>query len=280
MAAKQKDLDIGRSLTYFFRLPDWQDRTIFLGGLAVATGLVYILGLVLAFIPLIGVFIFCGLMILVPLMTVLLNFYLDGYQLELIEAISSGKDVTSVKASANYQQRLMHGLKLGLANVVYNIPLIIVGVVSYAVFLAPVMFLAAFGDNNPESTTVAEELATLSLFGSTMLFYGVAALAWIYQVLIEYVINPLMIVMYYKERSIRGALRIKKMWKLLQSRWMHVLVYALLLFAISMMIGILTMVSGILIFLCIGLLLLPVIVAISRTYLVHVKADLIAQMLD
>ncbi|KXK27084.1 MAG: hypothetical protein TR69_WS6001001110 [candidate division WS6 bacterium OLB20] len=271
---KHKDIDLGRSLKSFFELPDWQERTLFIGGLFVGLMLLYVLFLVTMFIPLIGIIASCCFLVMFPLVSMAVNFYVDGYRTELTDALVAGKTADSVRVSGNYQERIITGFKLGVSNLIYNIPLILLYVVGYVMLIAPVFAVSIGSAANDELSG----LAMLTLLSTTLMFYVFILIGWFWQIVQMYLIYPVMFIFFRKERSIRDALRVRKMVSFVRNNYMNVLIYSLVMLGIALLFGMAMMVSVLLVFLCIGIIIAPVVFAVGTTYTIHLQADMLAQM--
>lgn len=273
--AKQKQIDVEKAIRSFIDLPDWQERTLVLGGLMFGLMLLYILLFISSLIPLIGFVAICLLVFVFPILAIFVNFYIDGYKLELVDALVKGKSMQTVPVSDNYSDRIFAGAKLGVANLFYNIPLIILYVVGYFLFFAPILLLAASSSTGNEGT---EAVAAVSFLGSTILFYVFILIGWVWQMFQTFVIYPVMFIMYRKERSLGAAVKVGGLMSFVRNNAMSILLYTLIMFGFSLVFGIIISVSAFTVFLCVGIVLLPIVFALGMSYSIHLQAELLAQM--
>lgn len=272
----KKYLDLNSDVLFsFFKLSDWKERAFMVGGLHLLGVLIYILAIILFFIPIIGWAIAFIILMLLPFLIMVVNFLIDGYKLELIEASRKGHSHKKIPFNNNYMPRIKQGFYVGIANLVYNLPIIIVYFFSIALLFSPVFLLMSSAGTSNETQEV---LGVFGVFGSMIVFYILIFAIYIYQLLYSIFIYPVMFLLYSRKNSLREALDIKAVFSFLKNNFLNICLYALITVVVSFVFGFLLSISFFLIFLCIGFVVAPVVFAVGLTYLVHLQAELTAQL--
>ncbi|KXK08315.1 MAG: hypothetical protein UZ20_WS6002000843 [candidate division WS6 bacterium OLB21] len=151
----KKYLDLNSDVLFsFFKLSDWKERAFMVGGLHLLGVLIYILAIILFFIPIIGWAIAFIILMLLPFLIMVVNFLIDGYKLELIEASRKGHSHKKIPFNNNYMPRIKQGFYVGIANLVYNLPIIIVYFFSIALLFSPVFLLMSSAGTSNETQEV------------------------------------------------------------------------------------------------------------------------------
>jgi hypothetical protein len=275
---KNKIIDIAESLQFFFKLPDWKERILWLGGASCVALLVYFLAFAFFLIPIIGWICGCFLIVAVGIFHFLFWIYVLGYQFEIIKAVASGEELTTVKPNEDYSERLRHGFRIFLGNLIQNVPTLILYLLSYALFFIPTILLAATQDSNNSSFDLASTfLAFIAIFGM-LIGYIPMFLAWIYMMFQQFFMYPAAIFSYYREEKISAMLRFKEIWTFIKANWINLLLYLAIIFGIGIVMYMLGTISFFLIFLCIGIILAPLIWALGMTVIIHVQAHMLGQI--
>jgi len=265
---KKREMNMENAFIGFFRLPDWISRTAFIGVFYIAIMVLYFIASFIMIIPFVGWVIGCFLILLVPVLGIGFNLFLDGYKLEISEAIVKGQPVSEVQLNAKYSSRIKEGFNFNIGNLIYNIPLIVVYIIGYAIYFGGIFIAEESSD--PEASPIF--LASLLIF-LAMLFLG-----WIYQMLQTYLIIPLIYLRYMKKRTISSMFDFSEMKQYLKKHWMNIVFYGLLMFAGAFIVGLVNIIAAFTIFICIGIILFPITLAVGMTYIVHLQAYLLGEI--
>jgi len=277
--AKQKNIDVIESLKYFFKLNDWIERCLLIGGTPLIGIVIYLISFLFAFIPAIGPCIFCCLLTLLALAGIAYGVYLTGYKYALIKALVSDKNVEEIKVFDNINERFKKGLKILLGNLVYISPLIIAYIISYLIMFVPIFLGNIFNDNNQTDKSIISNIFAFSSFIMLFISYIPMFLGWVYQVFFQYFLKPSSVVIFSKDKKIRSMLNFKECWQFLKSNFVNLLSLLAVNICLSLIFGILLTTSMVLIFICIGIVIIPILVAFFTTYILHIQAHLIGQLI-
>jgi hypothetical protein len=267
----KKNINIMESLSHFFRLPDWQDRCLKLGGVyAGLTALNMIIGIATA-IPFIGIF--CSFFQFgISILVFIFGIYLQGYRYEVTKAYVSNSKIEDIKPLDRYVERFATGLQLLLCNLVYSMPAIILYLIAIGTFFIPFIF-----DSSLESSGGLPDGLVFALIVTAFI---PVMLGILWQSLVEYFIVPAVTNEFLKEESLAAMFRLKNVWKFIRRNVLSLLIYLAISIVLGGILAILYLTSWLLVFLCIGIFLLPVLMAITIPYMAHFQAHVIAQMAE
>lgn len=275
---KNKQIDIAESLQFFFKLPDWKERTIWIGGVSIASLVFYFLAFVLFFIPFIGWACGCVVFILLGLFFLLFWIYILGYQFEIIKAVAKGKKIDSVKINVYDSERLKCGFKIFIGSLVQNIPTIVLYGLGYGLILIPSVLLGFTSNSGvSDSDSLSPSLALVGIFGM-FLGYIPFGIAWLYMMFQQFFFYPASICLYFKEEQISSMLKVREIWDLIKKNWISLLLYLAITFGIGMILYFVYMISIFLILLCIGIVLIPIVMAVAMSIIIHIQAHMLGQL--
>lgn len=109
----QQSIDIGKSFSHVFEDPDWGTKAI--------------LGSLIGIVP-------------------ILNFTLMGYEVQVAKNVSKG-DPHPMPTWDGFGDYFMNGLWLGLARIVYGLPVLILMAPLFFIFIMPIMLALIAGDS-------------------------------------------------------------------------------------------------------------------------------------
>jgi hypothetical protein len=265
-------LDLAVVLKEFFELKDWKQRSLYLGGIYTLISAIfwgyYVMGSMLMAIPILGIFLFFIPIGLIAIFMMAFYVYLVGYRLDVAEAYRSGNSIEEVDYMGNYSVRLKKGVILGSAQFVYSLPIIIFLVIGYAGLLFSVVSIQETPYYGSES---------LAFFG--MLFSVlILCLGAVLQMAIQLLIVPILHANFLKYNDFSKLFDFGYMWKLIKENWLDSVLIWAIMSLLNFIIVSATYFSGFLVFLCIGLFVLPVVIAISTVYRQHVQARLVGEL--
>ena len=175
MANLQIQHDVNSVFTNFFQLKDWKKRSLNLGGVFLVFLLTYILLYVLIIfasfsdIQEVSAVVFIIVVLLFLVVTfgfIVLQLFISGYQLDLIDAKRDGNLFENVAFLSDYERRVTHGFKLFLSKLVYMIIPILVYFSGY--FL---MFVSTALTNSMSSSGNSDPIGLLMILGSWGLIF-------------------------------------------------------------------------------------------------------------
>ncbi|MFQ5493661.1 MAG: DUF4013 domain-containing protein [Candidatus Dojkabacteria bacterium] len=280
---KGESIDIGASITHFFELKDWVNRTLFIGGfLAIIIAVSFFMSF-LFIIPIIGWIIGCFLTVVVIIGSLLYAAYLEGYKLELIKAISTGKSMETVSIAANYSMRFKKGAILMLANFIYVLPIVLLYVIGFGLMFAPLILTGTSTASDvlmddTSGAAAADAVGGTAIIFSSLLFYLIIFIGIIYQMLQQYMIYPPMIIQYVKKGTFGSMFEWGVMWEFMKNNWVNMLIYAVLTFGAGIVLWFANMIGVFTLLICIGFILLPIIWAVGTVYILHLQAHMLGQM--
>lgn len=255
----------------FFELSDWKDRTFKLAGLGlvvmVLTFIIIGISMLFFFIPIVG---FIFFLLAIPAV-VLLYFgyiaYMGGYEIDLILAMRNGKPVTSVVPLDKYKQRIGRGLRVLAASALYLAP-------AYAITTGFSFFTSILSAGAGE---MSEEFGGL-IGVITLMFIPIYILVIIYELLVSFLLIPVITAEYSRTLSFKSMLNFSRIFAFIRNNVKDVLWVALVLYLFSLIVGIVIGFSFLTIFLCIGIIVMPIVVGIGYVYLIHVRADVLSKL--
>lgn len=269
MEKKSENIDFVAALRFFFDLPDWQTRSkefaLLYIAMLVGTFIVYILASIIFIIPILGWIVGSVMFLALFLGSIAFNLYILGYKLEVADAVSKGGDISEVKVLGNWKGRIMNVLGLGVAQLIYTVPVIILYVIA---------LFALFGFIATAEATNADAYAVPGI----VIFYGIIFLAGIVQFLIQTFIYPVMHVLYLEDKSIVNIMNPTKIWNFLVDNLFNILLYIAAMLLASFVIGIASLIAMITVLVCIGIILYPAVIVVGQVYSVHMQAYIFGQM--
>ena len=271
-----KSLDFSKSISFFFQLKDWQNRSLFFGGILVAAIIVYLLLVLVMMIPVLGIVLYCVGLAVMAVLAFLFVFYMNGYKVLVAQAVFNNKSVEDIKVAVDWVERITLGFKLSMANLVYFIPTYFIYFLGFLVMFLPLL-LTPSTRNSYGSYTYNDQAAGIFLV-SMLLYYCFLCIAWVIQIVTEYFVFPLQFAVFLKDQKFSTAVSPKELRKFWKSNSKNILILGLLLFAMSIAFIIVVGVSALTVFLCVGIILLPVVYAVGFTYMLHLQAHLVGQL--
>jgi len=265
-------LDLAVVLKEFFELKDWKNRSLYIGGIYTLFSAIfwgyYFFGSMLLAIPLLGIILFFIPMLLIGVFMMAFSAYLVGYRLDVAQAYRSGQSIEEVDYMGSYSIRLKKGILLASAQFIYTLPVVLVLAIGYVGILLSV---TAF-QNNPFASNESPALLVM-IFSALILCVGIAV-----QMTIQMLLVPILQANYVKNNNFAKLFDLGYMWKLVKENWMDSILIWAIMSLINFIIITATYFSGFLILLCIGLFVLPVVMAISTVYRQHVQARLVGEL--
>jgi len=269
--ATNKTIDIKQSLEFFFKLPDWKMRTLWIGGITALLIALYVIVMLFWFVPIIGWIIGCCLIFFLAVGYLVFWIGIIGYQYEIIRRVKQNKPIETLKFNLFKKEQFRHGLKLFLGDALYSIPALVLYSLTYGFMFLPVLFV---GQTESNSTSASE----LLILPFMLISYLPMFLGWFYLMFQQFFIFPSIRVVYTRNEKFSDMFDFKHIWRFIKKNLVNFLLYFAIFFAIMMLMQFLFMLSFFLIFICIGILVTPILISISVTYFVHVQAHIIGQM--
>lgn len=265
-------LDLAVVLKEFFELKDWKNRSLYIGGIytlitAIFWGY-YFFGSMLLAIPLLGIILFFIPMLLIGVSMMAFSAYLVGYRLDVAQAYRSGKSIEEVDYMGSYSIRLKKGILLACAQFIYTLPVVLLFAIGYGGILFSVVAMQESLYSGSESLTFLG-----MLFSALILCVGAVV-----QMIIQMLLVPILHANYVKNNDLAKLFDFGYLWKLVKENWMDSIFIWAIMSLINFLIVSAVYLSGFLVILCIGLFLLPLVLAISTVYKQHVQARLIGEL--
>src|SRR3989304_7528208 len=107
-----KSVNVSEAIGHFFKLKDWQMRSLYLGGVMMVAIVVYLVLSFLSLIPIVGWIIACVGFIALPVFFVIFLLYLQGYKIDIAQAVVHDREIDEIAPFANYGRRVAKGFKL------------------------------------------------------------------------------------------------------------------------------------------------------------------------
>jgi len=275
----KKSLDFSKSLEYFFQLKDWQNRSMFFGGILVASIVVYMFLILSMLIPVIGIFIYCAGIVVMALLAILFVFYMNGYKVLVAQAVMNHKSVEEIKVAADWGARISVGFKLAMANLVYYLPTYFIYFLGFLIMFVPLLLNPTNRTSSYSYNGVGYDDQQFGLFMvATIIYYCLLCIAWVVQMVTEYFVFPMQMAVFLKDQKFSTAVSPSGLINFWKRNSKNILLLGLLLFAMSIAFIIVVGVSVLTLFLCVGIILLPVVYAVGFTYMLHLQAHLVGQL--
>jgi hypothetical protein len=265
-------VDLGVVFQEFFKLKDWKQRSLYLGGIYTLISLIfggfYFVGSFLLVIPFFGILLFLIPIVLIGAFMMAYSAYLIGYRLDIAEAYRSSSSIEDVAYMGNYSTRIKRGIRLAFAQIIYTLPAFTLLLVGYI----GVLFAIFAIEENPNLGN--ESLVYIGMLLSiVILFLGV-----LLQMAIYIFLMPILNATFLKNNDLGKLFDFKYIWKLVKANWADAVLIWAILSLLNVIIITATYFAWFLVLLCVGLLVLPVIMAITTVYRQHVHAHLIAEL--
>ena len=194
--------------------------------------------------------------------------YLVGYRLDVAEAYRSGNSIEAVDYMGSYSIRLKKGMLLASAQFVYSLPVIFVLAIGYVGLLFSVVSI----QENPYYGR--ESLAFLGMIFSVLIL----CLGVVLQMIIQVLIVPILHANFLKNNDFSKLFNFSYMWNLIKENWLDSVLIWAIMSLLNFIIVSATYLSGFLVFVCIGIFVLPIVLAISTVYRQHVQARLVGEL--
>ncbi len=274
-------LDLSKSLRSFTDLKDWQNRLLYIGGAYFLMVFGWIIISVVFIIPVLGIFIGCILGVALFIFSIAFSFYIEGYRLELIAAVSKGQGMETVHFNTNFTERMVKGFWILSARQLYLLPIIILMILSFmpafiGIISSPSTYMTSCSGVNPCSHT--DSTATLLTITSSLLFYVTILVGIVYQAFVRYVIEPGMMIAYLKDGKFGSMFKLKEIWRFDKRNWENLLLYLAMTMLIGFVMSFVISIAGVLIFLCVGIFLLPVVLGFQLAYQLHFDSYVIGEL--
>lgn len=268
-------LDTNQIFTEFFKLRDWKARSLGIGGLY----LLVVLILIFTTFPI--VFFGMGEVLLVALMIVflilfssicflILQFYLAGYKLDIISVMNDNKEVENVPYLSDFGRRIIQGFKLSFSRGVY--------------ILIPTLFtfLGSFISSFSESfVATSGESMSEGFWGLLIIGYAVSGIGAILQFLTRLFFYPLLTARFVaNDYRIGDTVNLSQVMNTMKLNIKELLIIGGLIFLTQFVFLIAFYMSGLLIFLCVGLFLFPVVLSVGTVYLQHFEARVVSNLVN
>jgi hypothetical protein len=232
--------DLQRLLGFPFRDPRWKTKWLIAGALMLA-------GMIIPIVP---------------------TLFLYGYFAEVMRRVIAGGQEPSLPEWDDWSQKLLDGLRLAGAGLVYCLPLILLFLVGMGLYigLSIVPLLVA----GAEASSPEVALAPLVGSGVWMLVMGVAMILG----LVTGAILPGPIAHTVAKGEFAAALRFREWWPIFRANLGGFLLAYVLLMGVGMVLSLVTQVLYLTIVLCI---LAPFVLAVTSVYLLLIAGVLFGQ---
>lgn len=267
-----KTLDISTSLTFFFKLKDWKRRILYIGVIPTFTMLFFSIGIFLSLIPITIILrIIGGIVILfAALISILHQVYVLGYLIEIMISVSKNQSIEKINVSKFTSKRLKRGGKVMLAQQIYNLPVILVSLLSYFLIFSPIIFINTTDEENP--------LVVIFSIIAILVFIIIMIISSVYQMFYATFIFPSSIYSFITNESFKSLFNFKLIKSFIKYNWKNLIYFTLILIGMGMIFNFIYMINYFLIFLCIGIFLLPIILSVGSTYIGHTIAHILGQI--
>jgi len=261
--------DIKQSFLYFFRLKDWKSRTFFTGVVPFLLALLYIFPLILILaLKEIGLIIAIFLFLIIYLIIFIYRLILSGYQLELIDNLRLNLPINEIRPERITKSRIILGLKIYLINFIYSLPVAFFTLI-YIVSFIPMFF---FDEKGPEGILLVIFFA--------LMFIGIIAslLSSAFTFLFAYGINPATIYLFLKNKSIKEAFQIKKVFEFIKNNIINLILLFAIVTILNIVLQLAFYVSILLMIILIGFIIFIGLVALTNTITLHLSAYYYAEI--
>lgn len=279
----QDHFDLSKILTGFFKLQDWQKRSLYIGFPFSASLTLFVVslgGFVLVImkdgvLPAeLGITAFLVYLFSIPVLLVT-SLSAGGYKIKQAEASRDRTETHGLYSMMGFLSRIKHALILAVLSLVYQaIP---IGIVMFGYFI---FFVSAFLSANTDAFVI------LTILGYILLLGGGAL-----QTVIEFLLYPLVTARYINNPSFMNVANYMKTWNSFRQQLRYVFLTALVIYLLQSVV-LSTIYGGLIVFLVAGAILtqlylafavLAILIfvplfAITTTYFQHVQGEMIGNL--
>lgn len=268
-------IDTNVIFTEFFKLSDWKQRSMGIGGMYL---IISVLGMALfaltIFLMLGGVlfafllFFLIGLILLVT--HLILQFYLAGYKLDLINVMQHDGQIESVGHLTDFGRRITQGFKLNLSLWAYIlIPTLVLLVGSFVNSFSS-QFMETTGD------PLSAEYWIFLISGNAVIWLGTFL-----QFLTRLLFFPLLTARFVNnEGRIADTINMSAVLNAIKLNFKEILIVGGLIFLAQTIVMFAIYMSAFFILLCVGLFLFPVALSVGTVYMQHFEARMVTSLLN
>lgn len=264
------NIDFEKLAKGFFQLPDWKDRSLKLGGLWIAAIIIYILSLALAFalafIPVAGVLFFLMFGAIAAATMIGISAYVQGYKVDLLLAHRKGEEIVNVKVLEKYQQRIARGIRLIGAMILYLSP--------YYIFVFLVSIVTALSSSFELDSSSGDMLAVLfTVITGVGYLFGI-----MYVLFVNMLVTPVITAEYGRTLSFKSMLNIPKIFGHMRKKPSEILIAAGVIYLFTILFSFVLGFSFVTVFICVGIVLVPIVAVVGSVYTTHVQAEVLAKL--
>ncbi|MBN2015679.1 DUF4013 domain-containing protein [Candidatus Dojkabacteria bacterium] len=277
---KKKTIEIGPALKYFFQLPDWKMRTVWVGGVPLLVITLIFLEAFFIFFSYIGLLICTIFMSVTLVLLFIYNLNLNGYKYELIKAISEGKDSSKIALPNSFSsQRIKTGLVFFISNFIYSLPALILYVLTMCLFFIPILVL----DSGQMSEAMTDDTAWTT--GDTIIFFGIiisfipAGIAQIYMMIQQFFLQPACYRQFIVNKDISAFFSFKEIFKFIKQNIVNMFLYLGIFWGVIFILNFVNSFLSLTIFICIGIIIYPIFIAVYSAYFHHLQAYMIGEII-
>ncbi|HRO64637.1 MAG TPA: DUF4013 domain-containing protein [Candidatus Dojkabacteria bacterium] len=268
-------IDTNVIFTEFFKLSDWKQRSLGIGGMYLIISVLGMALFALTIFLMLGdllfaflLFLVIGLILLVTHLIVQL--YLAGYKLDLVKVMQHDGQIESVAHLADYGRRITQGFKLNLSQLAYIlIPTLILFVGS---------FVNSFSSQFMETTEdpLSAEYWIFLISGNAVVWLGTFL-----QFLTRLLFFPLLTARFINnEGRIADTINMSAVLNAIKLNFKEILIVGGLIFLAQTIVMFAIYMSAFFILLCVGLFLLPVALSVGTVYMQHFEARMVTSLLN
>lgn len=256
------NIDFVSALGSFFSLRDWKARSFYLG--------IY---LIITSIPLLVSYFFFSILISTEIPALIIigltflsfgfftycfaYFYVLGYRIDVARAFRDDEDIEKVHVFYEAMRRMKEGKKLFFTMAIYYLPVICLSVLGYILFLIP----GIFGPN----------LQILFYIGGMLLLM----IGFFLYLFVYYLIYPIVGAKIVNKAKFSDLLDFVNSWKHIKNNWKNLIYINIGIYLSNLLMSTALIIGFLSIFLCLGIILFPIIWVVGNVYIHHVHAELI-----
>jgi len=260
----KKSIDINQAFRHFFDTTNWKVNSAIIGGaLLFINALSYAFGFISALLDAQGdeyMFISMIVKYLATPFSMVVSIYFSGYSLELIRNTTEEGPMMDISVKDNVVERFKDGGRFFLGNLVYTIPMVIMGVIAAFGFVIPTM---SDSDVMMPFTILGILMALVLII--VLIMYGIF-------------VAPAIMINYANKGSFASMFEFSTIWDITKNNIINFLTVFGMQIIFSFVFTFALFVAGISIFLCVGIVLFPVVYAVGYTMMLHMQANLLGQV--
>lgn len=263
-----QNIDISKAFSHFFEQKDWKDRALSISLTYGGFNLLYCLASIFMIVPFLGIVCLPIICLAIPVF-IAASAWFYGYAVEVAESVANHKhDLLPIKAHT--LERFKVGGKFLIGTLVYGIPFILLSVIGVILLVFGINILDQSGHDFNSSQLIGIILILLSVILFLITFVGY---------IVFFIALPAILREFIKHRSISSIFDFNSIYKYIRTNFTNVLIISGIFFVCTIVLSFLSSFAQFTLFICIGVIVIPLVTGAGTLYLMDVYGVLIGEMM-